>query len=260
MKKLLFVFALTLTAQQRLSVNWLVREDLFAGLLGNDRARLEAAVATLDQVAPFENQPRVLAWRFAAEMMRAVWTHEDGKPTDFRRHYALAMTYIDQCRATAKGQDSILPPIFEGATYAVVADRLPENLRAGAWDISYQSYKALNQIEALRLERLPVHMKGEILAGLALATQRTNRTAELSAALEAVITRLPNTPYSRAAEAWRKNPESAAKVRIACLTCHEANTLGPLLERTHKVAAKYGLFRTTLGGRLPRRGVQVPVG
>jgi hypothetical protein len=235
MKIVLLLFAFTLAAEQRLSLHWLVREDIFAGLLANDKARLEKGVKTLDSVAAFYEETDVMAWRFGAETMRAVWAHEEGRTEDFRRHYSLAMTYLDRCRATAKGEKLGIPEIFEGGVYVVSADRLPESLRAGAWERAYQSYKRLNELEASRVDRLPLHMKGEVIAGLAVATQRTGRNAELSAALETVRQKLPGTVYAKAAEKWMADPESAGKVRLACLTCHEPNTLGPKLNQLHQV-------------------------
>jgi hypothetical protein len=235
MRKLVIFFALSLAAEQRMSLHWLVREDIFSGLLANDRARLEKGAKTLDAVASFYPPVDVTAWRGSIELMRAVWAHEDGKTEDFRRHYAISMAYFDECRNLSNEKTAIIPEIFEGGTYVVIADRLPENLRRGAWERCYRAYKKLNALEASRVDRLPLHMKGEIISGLAVATQRTGRTDELPAALQAVETKLAGSVYANAAKKWTADPASASKVRMACLTCHEANTLGPKLEQLHKV-------------------------
>lgn len=235
MKLITFFFALALLAEQRLTLHWLVREDIFAGVLANDRARLEKGAQTLDTVAAFYPSVEVHAWRAGVEMMRAIWAHEDGKPEDFRRHYSLAMTYFDATRNAADQKSAAIPEIFEGGIYVATADRLPENLRRGAWERCYLAYKKLNAMEAPRLDKLPLHMKGEVIAGLAVATQRTGRTEELPAALEAVQTKLAGSVYANAAKKWQADPASATKVRMACMTCHEPNTLAPTLERIHKV-------------------------
>lgn len=234
MKALTFFFALTLFADQRLTLHWLVREDIFSGVLANDRARLEKGAQTLETVASLYAPVDVYAWRAGVEMMRAVWAHEDGKPEDFRRHYSLAITYFDATRNLANERTVAIPEIFEGGIYVATADRLPESLRRGAWERCYLAYKKLNALEASRLDKLPLHMRGEIIAGLAVATQRTGRTAELPAALEAVQTKLPGSVYATAAQKWLADPTSATKVRMACLTCHEPNTLRPTLDRIHK--------------------------
>lgn len=237
---LVFLLALSGLAQQRLTLHWLVREDIFAGILANDRVRLEKGAQTLDRVAAWYPETQVAAWRAGVEAMRAVWAYEENRIEDFRRHYALTLTYFDRCRATASDPTSnrniAIPEIFEGGVYVAIADRLPESLRAGAWERAYQSYKRLNELEAPALDKLPLHMKGEVLSGLAMATQRTGRADELSAALAAVREKVPNSVYSRAADKWLADPASATKVRIACLTCHEPNTLGPKLDSLHKVS------------------------
>lgn len=233
---LVLLFSLSAVAQQRVTLHWLVREDVFAGLLGNDRVRLEKGAQTLDRVAAYYPETHVVAWRAGIEMMRAVWAHEENKTDDFQRHYALTLTYLDRCRATAGEENARIPEIFEGALYLVLSDRLPESLRAGGWERGYQAYRRLNSLEAHRLDKLPLHMKGEILAGLAVTTQRTGRTAELPDRLETLRQKLEGTAYSRAAEKWLADPGSASKVRLACLTCHQPNTLGPKLDSLHKVS------------------------
>lgn len=235
MKTLTFFFALALFAEQRLTIHWLVREDIFAGILANDRARLEKGAKTLDSVSSLYPAVEVHAWRAGVEVMRAIWAHEDGKPEDFRRHYSLAMTYFDASRNASNEKTAAIPEIFEGGVYVATADRLPESLRRGAWERCYNAYKKLNAMEAPRLDKLPLHMKGEVIAGLAVATQRTGRNDELPAALETIQTKLPNSVYASAAKKWLADPSSATKVRMACISCHEPNTLGPKLDQIHKV-------------------------
>jgi hypothetical protein len=58
--------AFSLCAQSnpnRLNVDWLVREDIFAGLLENDRVRLEKGLETLNAVSKSYSERSVLAWR-----------------------------------------------------------------------------------------------------------------------------------------------------------------------------------------------------
>ena len=121
--------AWTLFAQtnpNRLTLDWLVREDIFAGLLENDRARLEKGLETLNTLGKAYPEGSVMAWRYSAEVVKAVWAYEAKDMVSFNRHYAVALTYLDQCRKLSKGDDADTPEIFEGATMVVMADRLPE--------------------------------------------------------------------------------------------------------------------------------------
>jgi len=89
-------------------------------------------------------------------------------------------------------------------------------------------------MELPRLDRLPMHMKGEIVAGLAVATQRTGRDGELSAALTRVQEMLPKTPYAAVAKKWAEDPTSRTRVRPGCISCREPDRLVPVIERSHR--------------------------
>ena len=79
-----------------------------------------------------------------------------------------------------------------------------------------------------------MHLKGESLSGLAATAYRTGREAELKQALERILTGMPKTPYASVAKKWMEEPESRARVKIACISCHEPNRLGTRLEMSQK--------------------------
>ncbi len=191
---------------------------------------------TLNSIERYYTPVEVLAWRGLAETTKAVWVLEAGDREAFARGYALGMTYWDEYRRAAKGDLAVYPEIFEGGTLVVLADRLPEGLRRGAWERTYQAYKRLNAMEQPRLDELAMHMKGEIIAGLAVATQRTGRDGELAAALTRVQEMLPKTPYAAVAKKWAEHQVSRTKVRLACISCHESSRLAPVIERSHQTA------------------------
>lgn len=233
----LLLLALTVSAQvasNTLNVNWLVREDLFAGLLENDRDRLKKGIETLDAVANYYDEPRVLCWRYLAEVTQAVWAHEAKDVTGFNRHYGLAMTYLNRVRKVASGNDLVLPEIFEGAALMVLADRLPEAMQKGARERAYLAYAKLDQLQGDSVEKMPMHLKGESLAGLAATAYRSGREAEMKQALERILTGMPKTPYASVAKKWMEEPESRTRLKIACISCHEPNRLGNRLELSHK--------------------------
>ncbi len=234
----LLLFALTLSAQvpsNSLSVNWLVREDLFAGLLEDDRDRLKKGVATLDSVATYYSEARVLSWRYLAEVTQAVWDYEAKDVTGFNRHYGLALTYLDRIRKVASGNELVLPEIFEGAVLVVLGDRLPEAMRKGSWERAYQAYAKLDLLQGDSVEKMPMHLKGESLSGLAAAAYRTGREAEMKKTLERIVSGMPKTPYASAAKKWMEEPESRTRLKIACISCHEPNRLGNRVELSHAV-------------------------
>ena len=239
MKSLLLLLAVvTLSAQpnpNRLTVDWLVREDIFAGLLDNDRARMQKGLETLDVVGKALPEGGVLAWRYAAEVVKAVWAYEAKDMVGFNRHYAVALTYLNQCRKLSVGERADIPEIFEGAVMAVLADRMPEKLRKGAWERAYLAYAKLDELQVGYLDKLPMHMKGESLAGLAATAYRTGREAEMVKTLERMQTGLAKTPYALVAKKWAEDPASRGKVKMVCISCHEPNRLGNRIEMSHAV-------------------------
>jgi hypothetical protein len=235
---LLILFVATLCAQKnpnRLTLDWLVREDIFAGLLENDRARLEKGLETINTFTKAYPEGSVMAWRYAAEVMKAVWAYEGKDMVSFNRHYGVALTYLDLCRKASKGPDADLPEIFEGAVMALTADRLPEAMRKGAWERAYQAYAKLDELQAAELDRLPMHMKGESLSGLAASAYRTGREAEMMKTLERMQVGLTKTPYAAVARKWVEDPGSRGRVKIVCISCHEPNRLGNRVELSHVV-------------------------
>ena len=230
--------AFSLCAQSnpnRLNVDWLVREDIFAGLLENDRVRLEKGLETLNAVSKSYSERSVLAWRYSAEVMKAVWAYEAKDMVSFNRHYGVALTYLDQCRKLSTGDAANLPEIFEGATMVVLADRLPEAMRKGAWERAYQAYAKLDELQVSYLDKLPMHMKGESLSGLAATAYRTGREAELTKTLERMQAGLAKTPYAAVAKKWAEDPSARSKVKMVCISCHEPNRLGNRVELSHAV-------------------------
>ena len=107
----------------------------------------------------------------------------------------------------------------------MLADRLPKEYRAAAWSQAYESYRLLWKYQSGAVAQLPVHLRGELLAGLAQSAQRTGHTEEQAQYVDKIIAVLGNTPYEQAAKQWKSHPESAATTSIACMTCHDAGRL-----------------------------------
>ena len=82
------------------------------------------------------------------------------------------------------------------------------------------------KLQSANVEKLPLHLKGELLAGLALTAQRTGKMDEANQHLDRMIAMLPGSPYEASAKIWKQ--DSAYNSRLACLTCHSAGRLEPV--------------------------------
>jgi hypothetical protein len=231
----LMVFAVVATAaaqspeipisDTRLTVHTLLREDIFAGFLDNNMERVARAEQHLDTLLKERPDQRanLLAWRGGIEVQRAVRAQETGKPEAFTRHFENARKAFAEAAQFSSGNDGVAPII--GGTYAFFGDRLPKEHRAAAWAQAYESYSLLWKQQGAQIEQLPVHFKGEVLAGMAQSAHRTGRSEESAEFVEKMLTILAETPFERTARQWKADPASAATTSLTCKNCHAAGRL-----------------------------------
>ena len=224
MRPLVVAFVVVLTASPtqspdallsdtRLTVHTLVREDVFAGFLENKVDRLAQAESNIDKLLQSRPGERanLLAWRSGAALYRAVVAHEAGNSADFRRYLAVATEGFAEA-VTLPTSDGGVHAI-RGGSYALFAGRLPADRRAEAWNRAWESYSLLWKGQGAGVADLPVHLKGELLAGLAQSAQRTGRTAEMQQFVNRMLEHLGNTPYEPLAKKWKDDPSAAATIR-----------------------------------------------
>lgn len=234
-KKMLLVIAMvTVAAAQssqaplsdsRFTVHTLVREDIFAGFLSDDLERFSRGEKNIELllVQRPDQKGNLLVWKGGASLYRAVRAHEANRPDEFQRYYRQALELFEEARKTTSGNDGVAA--ITGGTFVVFADRLPKDYRAAAWSAAYENYQALYKQQAPILDRLPVHLRGEVLSGLAQSAQRTGRTEEAAQHVDKILAVLHDTPYEPMARKWKANPEAAATTSLTCMNCHDAGRL-----------------------------------
>ena len=209
----------------RLSVHTLLREDIFAGFLADDMdrfARGEKNIELLLEKRPSE-KASLLAWKGGATLYRAVRAYEGKRNDEFQRYYQQALDFFSQARQLGPEDGGVVA--VSGGSYALFADRLPQQYRSAAWSQAYDSYQALWKQQAPIVEKLPLHIKGELMGGLVQSAQRTGHTEEMTQYLDKLLAVLRDTPYESVAKKWKDNPKSAAGTSMTCLTCHEGGRL-----------------------------------
>lgn len=210
----------------RLTVHTLVREDIFAGFLADDLERFSRGERNIELL--LEKRPAakssLLAWKGGAALYHAVRAHENKQADEFKKNYQRAVDLFAEAGKTSPGTGEV--EAIMGGSYALLADRLPEEYRAASWAQAYTAYQTLWKMQEPALDKLPVHFRGELLGGLAQSAQRTGRSQEVDQYLDKMLAVLGNTPYEKAAKRWKENPKSAATTSITCLSCHDAGRLG----------------------------------
>jgi tetratricopeptide (TPR) repeat protein len=218
----------------RLTHHTLVREDIFAGFLTDDMerfARGEKNIQLLIEKRPGAKAD-LLAWKGGATLYRAVRAHENKRSDEFQKYYREALDLFSQARQLQPEGDGVAA--VTGGSLVVFADRLPKENRAAAWSQAYDAYQTLWKHQAPIVERLPVHIRGELLGGLAQSALRTGRTEEATQYLDKILTLLRDTPYEPIAKQWKANPKAAADNSITCMTCHDGGRLAARLATLNK--------------------------
>ena len=230
MRRLLFAVTaavMCVSAQEfdsRLSVHTIVREDVLAGFLENNLERLTEGEKKVDALLGQRANAKadLLAWKGGATLYRAVRAHEANQPVEFKRLYAEATDLFRLGREAGVtfGYSAVL-----GGSYATLGDRLPEAERAAGWKDAYDAYRQMYKAQEKTVDKMPLHLKGELLAGLAMSAQRTGKTEEAEQWTAKIIDSMPGTPYAARAMTWRNKPELMGRTSLACQSCHEQGRL-----------------------------------
>jgi hypothetical protein len=224
----------------RLSVHTLLREDIFAGVLEGDMRRLargEKSIEILLRERPAE-KPALLVWKAGTILYRGLLALEANRRAEFDEKYAQAIELLAEAKKLGAQDQGVAAAT--GGIYVLMADQLPENLRGPAWAKAYDAYQLLWTKQASVVARLPLHLRGELLGGLAQSAQRTGRTRELAEYLDKLIAVAPETAYGRAAKKWKEDPKAALDTSLTCLSCHAPGRLQ---------AQKVALLRQTSASR-----------
>ena len=221
-------------ADSRLTVHTLVREDIFAGFLADDMKTFERGEKNIELLLNQrpDQKGNLLSWKGGALLYRAVVANENNRPEEFKRLYQQSLDAFAEAAKQTSGNDGV--GAITGGSFAIFADRLPKEYRAKAWSTAYDNYLGLYKQQAPILDRLPVHLRGEVLGGLAQAAQRTGRKEEMNQYVDKILAVLGGTPYEPIAKKWKANPESAANTSITCMTCHDGGRLSARLAEINK--------------------------
>ena len=204
-----------------------VREDTFAGFLGDDMTRFERGVQkTKEYLTEDPAHPDAVNWLGATNIYRAVRAFASGDDKTGDRLFLEALQQIDTAAAAQPANVGIRATA--GGTLMLFAGRLPERHYKTAVTKAREQYVALYQMQESVIDRLPAHFKGEALAGMAEVEFRVGSRDTANVYLDKLIASMPGTRYAEIAQTWRTAPDRVTKTdRLVCQSCHEAGRLGP---------------------------------
>jgi hypothetical protein len=213
------------TYDPRLSVHTIVREDIFAGFMAGDMTRMARGEKTVDAllIERPAAKPQLIAWKGSIALARAAAANTANRTAEFETEYKKAQDYFSEALREGPGDNGV-QAIF-GASHAYFADKLPEAQKRNAWQAAYKGYRGMWQAQSAGVDNMPLHLKGELLAGMAQTAQRTGHAAEAAQFVDRILTTMPNTAYAQVAQKWKDSPEAATKASLLCHSCHEPGRL-----------------------------------
>jgi len=196
-----------------------IRADFMAGFQG-DRAAFERAYAAAAKI--LEAQPKnaeAMVWLGAATLKlssRAFLEDQDmQKGTEL---WAKGNSMMDQ--AVELNPDNIPVRVTRASTLLVATRSTPPEWQPELLKKVVADFTHVIELHRDQFDKLPVHSRGELLAGLADGYGRLGDQEKSRAELERILKELPGSEYAKRAAAWMADPAYPVEQRT-CVGCHQ---------------------------------------
>jgi len=210
-----FFWGASSSAQERYDLK--VRNDFFAGLMGDAAALERGMKATEETLAANPKHAEALVWHGGGLYYMAGQAFMKG---DAKRGMELAQKGVEEMdRAVELAPDSVAVRVPRGSTL-LTATRYQQGphvqplLERAASDFAH-TYK----LQENYLDKLGEHPKGELLFALADANARMGDKGKARGFYERASKELPGTPYAKYAAEWLETGKLEAR-KAGCLGCH----------------------------------------
>jgi hypothetical protein len=201
-----------------------VREDLFAGYLSGDMTTFERGERKVDELlAERPNAAGLKAWKLSALFYRSIRSLEEGDRAEFDTRYKHVVDTFEALVKEAPKDVGVLA--IYGGIVSTLGHRLPHEMQTAANRRATEVFLQLEELQKAQFDKMPVHHRGEVLAGVAQAAARSGQEQLARTYLTRIVETLDTTPYAAFARDMLKRPESMRTTKIACNTCHEPNRL-----------------------------------
>lgn len=201
-----------------------VREDLFAGYLSNDMEKFARGERKVDQLlAENPNLPGVRAWKASTQFFRAIGSLEAGDRAAFDAQFKEVIDTFE--KLTRESPKDVTVLAVYGGMISTLGHRLPAGEQTNANRRAAEVFLQLEQLQKAQFDKMPMHHRGEVLAGVAQGAARSGQDELARTYLTRIVATLDATPYAALARDMLKRPESMKTTKIACNSCHEPNRL-----------------------------------
>ena len=200
--------------------DYLVREDFFAGIAGDD-ARLDRAMQLCEET--LRREPRhaeAMVWHGGGLL---VLGRRAFRANDAEKALALMERGIEEMAGAVKlAPDTIGVRIVRGGVLLVAARQMPIAEQARAMtETGVADYEHVLQLQRASFDQLSTHARGELLAGPAEGWRRLGNAAKSREYLLRMVNELRSTPYEAKAQAWLTRDGWANGDALSCTSgCH----------------------------------------
>lgn len=216
---LLVAFSLSLAALAQQRFDFKVREDMFAGMDGDQVSFDRALKLIADTLAVDPDHAEALVWRGDARLFQSGQAFQRRA---FAEGQALAAQGIaDMERAVSLAPTSIAVRIPRATGLMPFARGMRAHNRAEAdrlTKVAIDDFEFVITAVAPQWSAMKEHGRGELLGALADGWLQLGEVAKANVYLDRMTAELPGTPYARNAAQRRADP--AAKAALTCLGCH----------------------------------------
>lgn len=209
-----------------ITVHTWVREDLFAGVMVDDRDAVERGSKKLDAVLAANPDDAVAkSWRVLELVTRAAWADQKNDPASSKSWMEKAMAL----RATIADSKDLGVQTVLGGSLLFYAAKSP----AQATDTMYRDGREhlirVRKAQEAYLPKMPPHFSGELLSQLAFASDRLADQESKAKYIAEMKQYLAGTAYERRADKWQT---TAIKdwAGAQCISCHEPGRLTNVLK------------------------------
>ena len=210
----------TLKLQQEESLDAIVRNDFFAGMMGN-KVRLERGMTYCENLlAKNPKHAEALVWHGGGLLVRAAHAYTAGNNTTGDKLWNAGIEEMNQ--AVALEPQNIRVKIGRSATligYAQSGWDPSDTQSRVLLESALLDYEAVYRWQKPSFSNIPIHSRGELLFGLASGWSILGNENKAREYLRLIIKECKNSPYEAKARLWlaKKWP---LVIQHDCIGCH----------------------------------------
>jgi tetratricopeptide (TPR) repeat protein len=201
-----------------------VRSDFFAGLRG-DQAALERAMAaaeeTIDSDPQFAAEAR--AWHGSGLMFQSGQKFRQGELEAAGQLWDKAVQEMDQAGKSEPDNPAVLIP--RAATWFAASRNVPPDMGQPVLKKALADYEHVYDLQKGFFDRLDIHMRSELLFGLADGYNRDGQPEQARGWFEKIVALGPQSGHYEQARQYL-NGEKYSVTGLGCVGCHTGNAAG----------------------------------